>query len=170
MVVIDSAKGGGALVIEVVALNESEVTASSFEKVLSFSLEWNYRDDRSSLWRPRDGMSDVLSEVSPDRMLSLPQNMINALLPEDVDAILGAEWERPALTVRHCGTPTETEHRSPESRPRPLRSVDYPRRASSPRRLHLLRGMVGPRADRSVSNKVTAVPGCGFSALPPDLA
>ncbi|MFB9075249.1 IS256 family transposase [Citricoccus parietis] len=43
-------------------------------------------------------LSEALSEASPDLMRSLLQTVINSLLSADADAVVGAEWGRPATT------------------------------------------------------------------------
>ena len=44
---------------------------------------------------PAGLLGEALAEASPDLMRSLLQNVINALLSADADAVLGAEWGRP---------------------------------------------------------------------------
>ena len=44
---------------------------------------------------PAGLLGEALSEASPDLMRSLLQNVINALLSADADAVVGAEWGRP---------------------------------------------------------------------------
>lgn len=41
-------------------------------------------------------LGEALAEASPDLMRSLLQNVINALLSADADAVAGAEWGRPS--------------------------------------------------------------------------
>lgn len=41
-------------------------------------------------------LGEALSDASPDLMRSLLQTMINALLSADDEAVVGAEWGRPA--------------------------------------------------------------------------
>ena len=41
-------------------------------------------------------LGEALAEASPDLMRSLLQNVINALLCADADAVVGAEWGRPS--------------------------------------------------------------------------
>ena len=45
---------------------------------------------------PTGLLGEALSEASPDLMRSLLQTVINALLSADADAVVGAEWGRPA--------------------------------------------------------------------------
>ncbi|WP_062735549.1 IS256 family transposase [Kocuria turfanensis] len=45
---------------------------------------------------PAGLLGEALSETSPDLMRSLLQTVINALLSADADAVVGAEWGRPA--------------------------------------------------------------------------
>ena len=45
---------------------------------------------------PAGLLGEALSEASPDMMRSLLQTMINALLSADADAVIGAEYGRPA--------------------------------------------------------------------------
>jgi transposase-like protein len=45
---------------------------------------------------PAGLLGEALSEASPDLMRSLLQSIINALLSADADAVVGAEWGRPA--------------------------------------------------------------------------
>ncbi|MFC0250254.1 IS256 family transposase, partial [Citricoccus parietis] len=47
---------------------------------------------------PAGLLSEALSEASPDLMRSLLQTVINSLLSADADAVVGAEWGRPATT------------------------------------------------------------------------
>jgi len=47
---------------------------------------------------PAGLLGEALSEASPDLMRSLLQNIINALLSADADAVVGAEWGRPSST------------------------------------------------------------------------
>jgi putative transposase len=47
---------------------------------------------------PAGLLGEALSEASPDLMRSLLQNVINALLSADADAVVGAEWGRPSST------------------------------------------------------------------------
>ena len=44
---------------------------------------------------PAGLLGEALAEASPDLMRSLLQNVINALLSADADAVVGAEWGRP---------------------------------------------------------------------------
>jgi putative transposase len=53
---------------------------------------------------PAGLLGEALSEASPDLMRSLLQNVINALLSADADAVVGAEWGR--------STPTRTAQRN----------------------------------------------------------
>ena len=45
---------------------------------------------------PAGLLGEALSDASPDLMRSLLQTVINALLSADADAVVGAEWGRPA--------------------------------------------------------------------------
>src|SRR5688572_3175363 len=45
---------------------------------------------------PAGLLGEALAEASPDLMRSLLQNVINALLCADADAVVGAEWGRPS--------------------------------------------------------------------------
>jgi len=45
---------------------------------------------------PAGLLGEALAEASPDLMRSLLQSIINALLSADADAVVGAEWGRPA--------------------------------------------------------------------------
>ncbi|OLT03428.1 IS256 family transposase [Kocuria sp. CNJ-770] len=45
---------------------------------------------------PAGLLGEALSEASPDLMRSLLQTVINALLSADADAVVGAEWGKPA--------------------------------------------------------------------------
>jgi transposase-like protein len=45
---------------------------------------------------PAGLLGEALAEASPDLMRSLLQNVINALLSADADAVVGAEWGRPS--------------------------------------------------------------------------
>ena len=45
---------------------------------------------------PAGLLDEALAEASPDLMRSLLQSIINALLSADADAVVGAEWGRPA--------------------------------------------------------------------------
>ena len=45
---------------------------------------------------PTGLLGEALSEASPDLMRNLLQTVINALLSADADAVVGAEWGRPA--------------------------------------------------------------------------
>jgi putative transposase len=47
---------------------------------------------------PAGLLSEALSEASPDLMRCLLQEVINALLSADADAVVGAEWGRPSST------------------------------------------------------------------------
>ena len=53
---------------------------------------------------PAGLLGEALSEASPDLMRSLLQNVINALLSADADAVVGAEWGH--------STPTRTAQRN----------------------------------------------------------
>jgi putative transposase len=62
---------------------------------------------------PAGLLGEALSEASPDMMRHLLQTMINTLLSADADAVVGAEWGRPAPTrtaqrngYRHRGLDT----------------------------------------------------------------
>src|SRR5689334_21591068 len=45
---------------------------------------------------PAGLLGEALAEASPDLMRSLLQNVINAVLCADADAVVGAEWGRPS--------------------------------------------------------------------------
>lgn len=45
---------------------------------------------------PARVLGNLLTEASPDMMRQLLQNMINALLSADADAVCGAEWGQPS--------------------------------------------------------------------------
>ena len=45
---------------------------------------------------PAGLLREALSEASPDMMRHLLQTMINTLLSADADAVVGAEWGKPA--------------------------------------------------------------------------
>ncbi|HYO34359.1 MAG TPA: IS256 family transposase [Nocardioidaceae bacterium] len=45
---------------------------------------------------PAGLLGEALAEASPDLMRSLLQNVVNALLCADADAVVGAEWGRPS--------------------------------------------------------------------------
>jgi transposase-like protein len=45
---------------------------------------------------PAGLLGEALAEASPDMMRTLLQRVINALLSEDADAVVGAEWGRPS--------------------------------------------------------------------------
>jgi len=45
---------------------------------------------------PAGLLGEALAEASPDLMRTLLQRVINALLSEDADAVVGAEWGRPS--------------------------------------------------------------------------
>ena len=45
---------------------------------------------------PAHVLGNLLTEASPDMMRQLLQNMINALLSADADAVCGAEWGQPS--------------------------------------------------------------------------
>lgn len=45
---------------------------------------------------PAGLLGEALSEASPDLMRTLLQMVINQLLSADADAVIGAEWGRPA--------------------------------------------------------------------------
>ena len=45
---------------------------------------------------PARVLGNLLTEASPDMMRQLLQNMINALLSVDADAVCGAEWGQPS--------------------------------------------------------------------------
>ena len=47
---------------------------------------------------PAGLLGEALSEASPDMMRHLLQTMINTLLSADADAVVGAEWGKPATT------------------------------------------------------------------------
>jgi transposase-like protein len=47
---------------------------------------------------PAGLLGEALSEASPDLMRNLLQSVINTLLSADADAVVGAEWGRPATT------------------------------------------------------------------------
>lgn len=47
---------------------------------------------------PAGLLGEALSEASPDLMRNLLQSVINSLLSADADAVVGAEWGRPATT------------------------------------------------------------------------
>jgi transposase-like protein len=47
---------------------------------------------------PAGLLGEALSEASPDLIRSLLQNVINALLSADADAVVGAEWGRPSAS------------------------------------------------------------------------
>ena len=45
---------------------------------------------------PAGLLAEALTDASPDLMRNLLQTVINALLSADADAVVGAEWGRPA--------------------------------------------------------------------------
>lgn len=47
---------------------------------------------------PAGLLGEALSEASPDLMRDLLQTVINSLLSADADAVVGAEWGKPATT------------------------------------------------------------------------
>ena len=59
---------------------------------------------------PAGLLSEALSEASPDMMRSLLQSIINALLSADADAVVGAEYGRPAPRGRRSATATAPLH------------------------------------------------------------
>ncbi len=51
---------------------------------------------------PARVLGNLLTEASPDIMRQLLQNMINALLSADADAVCGAEWGQPSSEMDPC--------------------------------------------------------------------
>ena len=110
---------------------------------------------------PAGLLSDALSEASPDLMCSLLQNVINALLSADADAVVGAEWGRqsPSRTTQRNGY----RHRDLDTR---VGTIDV----AIPK---LRKGTYFPewlleRRKRAESALITVVADCYWPGSPPD--
>ena len=80
----------------------------SFEFISHNSFKGHTNDDRPSYCPPARVLGNLLTEASPDMMRPRLQNMINALLSGDADAVCGAEWGQPSTQGSRSATATAT--------------------------------------------------------------